>query len=661
MERADLEQWRPKDVARLLALVETQRRYFQEIVASIPVGLLVLSPDLEIILANAAARKLLGLADSGSLRVRMDTILPGWVLERVGQALKSGTPQTNLVVEGEAPSRRRLRIGISVVRSWEEAEPEAVLAIEDLSAGLAMGQAAAPSASRAGQVPVPSAAVRGIAASELVDNLEAVVWAVELGSMRFLFVSQHAEELLGFPADFWINNPSFWADRVHPADRERVTRFYQRAIEQRQANACEFRAMAADGRVVWLRETVRVAMDSEGRPVLLAGISVDVTERRLLEQHMVQAERIEAVTKLASRMAHDLNNMLMILTGYSEELLSGLPPASPLRAEVQEILTAAERISGLTAHLLAFTRKQAAAAETIELEPVVSAVAERLGVEWKGSLRGDRVRANAGQMEPVLTAVIEAARKMLQPQGRITVEISSVEIREELQRAQAPLRRGEYAAITIAGPNGRGEVHLNGGSFERFLPEKDPADDTAARLAQAYGMVRQWGGDIGVANGAADGWLYRIFLERVAGPPGAPAPPRVEEAGPAPAGPGLETVLVVEDENGIRSLVRKFLSKHGFEVLEAANGEQALALVREFPRRIDLLITDMMMPQMGGRELVDRLHQQGRDMKILYISGYTDDASVYAAELPPGSAFLQKPFTLNSLLEKVRAVLNARS
>ncbi len=654
MERADLEQWRPRDVARLLALVETQRRYFQEIVASIPVGLLVLSPGLDIILANGAARRMLGLASHGPLAARVDTILPGWVLERVGQVLESGVPQGGLLIEEGA--RRWLRIGISAIRSWEESEPEAVLAIEDLSgSAVAMG---APV--RAGAVPVPSAVRGRVAAGELVDSLEAVVWAVELGSMRFLFVSQHAEELLGFPTDFWTNNPSFWADRIHPSDRDRVTQCYRRAVEQRQATACEFRALAADGRVVWLRESVRVATDGEGRPVMLAGVSVDVTERRLLEQQMVQAERVEAVTKLASRMAHDLNNMLMILTGYSEELLSGLPATSPLRAEVQEILSAAERISGLTSHLLAFTRKQAAAAETIELEPVVSAAAEQSGVPWKGSLGGDRVKANAAQLEQVLTAAIAAARKDQAPPARITVEISSVEIREELQRAQPPLGRGEYAVVAIAASNGIGEVHISSGGFERFLPEKDPADDTAQRMAQAYGIVRQWGGDIAVANGASDGWLYRVFLERVAGPPGAEPAPRKEEAGPAPSGAGLATVLVVEDENGIRSLVRKFLTKHGFEVLEASNGEQALALVQQSPHRIDLLITDMMMPKMGGRELVDRLHQQGREMKILYISGYTDDVSVYARELPAGSAFLQKPFTLNSLLEKVREVLSSR-
>jgi CheY-like chemotaxis protein len=272
-------------------------------------------------------------------------------------------------------------------------------------------------------------------------------------------------------------------------------------------------------------------------------------------------------------------------------------------------------------------------------------------------LGGDRVRARVAQLEQVLIAALDASRKLLPPQAGIAVELSSLEIHEDAQRPHAPLHRGRYAAITIFSPAAKAEHDSNGSPFERFLPEKDATDDTAARLAQAYATVRHWGGDIVLPNGAADPWIYRILLECVAGPARAAVPP---EPPPPTAEPARQTVLVVEDETGIRSLVKKFLAKHGFEVLEAADGEQALALIRKSPRRIDLLITDMMMPHMGGRELVDRLRDQGADMKVLFISGYTDDPSVYAAELPPGSAFLQKPFTLSSLLEKVRGVLSAR-
>ena len=195
------------------------------------------------------------------------------------------------------------------------------------------------------------------------------------------------------------------------------------------------------------------------------------------------------------------------------------------------------------------------------------------------------------------------------------------------------------------------------GAFERFLPEKGAVDDTAVKLAQAYGMVRQWGGDISVAGGPETVTVFRIFLQR-AGEAANPESP-VTEPGEPRTERQVATVLVVEDEAGIRALVQKFLRRHGYEVLEASNGEEALEVIRRHRDSLDLLITDMIMPHMGGRELVNRLHAQGRDLKILYISGYTDDSTVYAAELPPGSAFLQKPFTLSALLEKVRGLLGA--
>ena len=197
--------------------------------------------------------------------------------------------------------------------------------------------------------------------------------------------------------------------------------------------------------------------------------------------------------------------------------------------------------------------------------------------------------------------------------------------------------------------------------FECSLPGKEPWDDVAATLSRVYGIVRQWGGDLSVSNGPRSATVYRVFLPRiearageiVAESAGAVEPLTAAAEAPAP----LATILVVEDEAGIRALVRKILRRQGYEVLEAANGQDALALCREHGQRVELLITDVLMPQMGGRELVERLQTQGHDMKVLYVSGYTDDATVYSGNLPPGTAFLQKPFTLGSLLDKVKEVL----
>ena len=648
MERADLEQWRAKDVARLLALVEGQRRYFQELIAALPVGVLVVSPGLDIVLANNSVRKILNLPKQGPFKLNLGRLLPAWVLARVEHVMKTGTADTGIAVESGAS--HRLQIGIVAIQAWDEgAGREALLTIEEFEA------TPGPSL-RAEPVPVRIAAA-GLSVTELLKDVSAVLWAVDASNMRPVLVSPRAEKLLGFPAEFWTSNPSFWTDRVHPADRERVLEFYQRAVRHGDESACEFRSVRADGEVIWLRETVRVLRDSSGRASYLAGVTMDVTERRMLEQQLVQEERIQAVQKLASRMAHDLNNMLMILEGNAEEVLNGLPVGSPVRGEVEAILAAAQRITGLTGHLLAFARRAPVAVEATELEPALSAFVAKLGLERRGSLVRARVSANAARLEQAVAAIVSALRKPGEAAPPVTIEASNVEIHEDLQRHNAPLQPGGYIAITISVPGGTAQDDFGAEVFERMLPGKPGVAEASPEVAQAYAVVRQWGGDIGLSAGVDEGTVFRIFLPRLSSGAGseiAIAPPGGEKT-PAQ----VATILIVEDEAGIRALVQKFLRKHGYEVLEASNGEEALRIVQGSRDPVDLLITDMIMPQMGGRELVNRLSGQGRELKILYISGYTDDSIVYAAELPTGSAFLQKPFTLSSLLERVRALLGS--
>jgi two-component system cell cycle sensor histidine kinase/response regulator CckA len=672
MERTDLDQWRGREVARLLALVETQRRYYQEIVASIPVGLLVLSTDMSILLANGAARKILGLHASGSAR-RLDTILPVSLLDRIEEVLNTGVQQTGVMV-ANGRDKRRLRIGIQAIRNWdEEAAQEALLTVEDLTGTAELPEVvAAPALEAPSETPVEPAIAEplpAISAQELIDNVDAIVWAVELPSMNFIFASPQAEKLLGFAPEHWTSHPSFWLDRVRDSDRDWVAQSYQRAIETGAPHTCEFQAITAGGSSVWLREYARVLPGVEGQPRYMLGVAVDVTERRMLEDQLVQSERVEAVSRLASRMAHDLNNMLMILTGYSEELLTNLPAGSTLRADVQEILAATDRMSGLTSQLLSFARRQGAAAVELDLESTLGRFGPRLsallgthvGLELHMSGEPNRIRADMAQLEQVMTAIVERARQAMHAGEKIVVETSRLEVTEDLRRPNAPLQPGNYAVISIVAPGQPLDAEAKAAVFECSLPGKEPWDDVAAILSRAYGIVRQWGGDISVSNGPRSATQFRVFLPRLeskagevsAEPAIAVEPPPAAPEPPAP----LATILVVEDEAGIRALVRKILRRQGYEVLEAANGQDALALCREHGKRVELLITDVLMPQMGGRELVERLQTQGHDMKVLYVSGYTDDTTVYAGDLPPGTAFLQKPFTLGSLLDKVKEVL----
>jgi two-component system cell cycle sensor histidine kinase/response regulator CckA len=678
MERTDLDQWRGREVARLLALVETQRRYYQEIVASIPVGLLVLSSDLSILLANGAARKIFGLQIGESPR-RMDTILPAALLDRIEEVLRTSVQQTGVVVEN-GPDKHRLRVGIQAIRNWDaEAAQEALLTVEDLT-GMAMLPEVAATPALIAEPPTPEvplgAAPPAISAQQFVENVDAVIWAVELPSMKFIFASPQAEKLLGFAPEHWTSHPSFWLDRIRDSDRDWVAQSYQRAIESEgetgATHSCEFQAITAGSGSVWLREYARLLpaaeTSAEGQQRYMIGVAVDVSERRMLEDQLVQSERVEAVSRLASRMAHDLNNMLMILTGYSEELLTGLPAGSTLRADVQEILAATDRMSGLTSQLLSFTRRQAGAATELDLESTLGRFGPRLsallgthvGLELHMSGEPNRVRADIAQLEQVITAIVERARQAMHAGEKIVIETSRMEVTEDLRHPNAPLQPGTYAMISMVAPGQPLDAEAKAAMFECSLPGKEPWDDLAATLSRAYGIVRQWGGDISVSNAPRSATMFRVFLPRFQSLAGETADPVMAvEPLPAPPEPPapLATILVVEDEAGIRALVRKILRRQGYEVLEAANGQDALALCREHGPRVELLITDVLMPQMGGRELVERLQTQGHDMKVLYVSGYTDDTTVYSGDLPAGTAFLQKPFTLGSLLDKVKEVL----
>ena len=668
MERADLEQWRAREVARLLELVETQRRYYQEIVASIPVGLMVLSSDLSIILANAAVRNIFRLSGGDSLRRRLDALFPAWVLDRIEEVLSTGVPQANLMLETEREPRRRLRIAIMAIRNWgEDIAQEALITVEDLTgitAGAILSGAAAPGESALHEMPAPETA---IPVSALIDGLDAAVWALKLEDKSFVHVGKNVERLLGFAPEYWKETESFWAERVYAEDRDTVMQAYERAIERQEPYRGEFRARAADGRLVWLREQARVVLDFEGRPELLVGLTLDVTERRLVEEQLVQSERVEAVSRLASRMAHDLNNMLMILTGYGEELLNGLPAGSALRSDVQEVLGAAERMTSLTSQLLAFARRQGPAGQSIALEATLldmagrlkAGIADDIALTWTLSLEPHHVKADPSHLEQTLAVFLRHLARNGGLGAGIAIETSSLHLAEDARLSNAPLRPGNYGAITIRSLSGASTSGSKPVLFDWFLPGKDPADDAPA-LSQAYATVRQWGGDVALWRDDSGVTGFRVLLERVEAPVESPVqdvvtdPPVTE-----PPAPKLPTVLIVEDEAGIRTLVRKILHRQGYEVLEAASGEEAITVYHQQPAPFDLIVTDMVMPHMSGRELIDQLREQGFAGKVLYVSGYTDDTSVFGT-LPEGNAFLQKPFTLGSLLEKVKEVLAAK-
>jgi two-component system cell cycle sensor histidine kinase/response regulator CckA len=648
MERTDFEQWRAKEVARLLALVETERRYYQEIIAALPAGLVVLSPDRFIVSANRAFRRLFGLRIEDLRGKSIEQILRSdRLLERIRDVHVHGIPQPAFFLDVD---ERQFRIAILPIRNWDdENELETLLMVEDLTGVERM---------RAAQPGEPAVSVPEPASMAWAAGLPATVWRADAATLAFTAVSDGAEQLLGYTVSHWLDSRQFFAERIHPDDRTATLAFYDAAIARGGDASAEYRAATASGSIVWCRETIRVpAPDSGDR--MIAGVITDISRRKQLEEQLLTAERTGAQQGLARRLAHDLNNPLMIVTGYSEELLQSLPQDDPRRSDVEQILAATERISGLTDQLLAFTRRQATPRQPVNVTRALAGMEEKIahaageGVTIEIEPAG-AVGALAGleQLEEVILGLVSAGREDARERSRVTIGCRTDTLNECV--ATAILQPGMYTVITIR-DDGRGlDPEKRPGMFESFLA-KDPA---APALARAYGLVREWGGDIAFASEPFRGSTFLIYLPHCEAT-GEAAPAPVSAVREPPVEETRETILVVDDEVGIRSLVRKILRRERYNVLEAGSAEEALSTASMYEGRIDLLLTDVMLPGATGRRLAEQLGETRPGLKVVYVSGFTDDEAVRAGAFPPGSKFLQKPFTLGALVGKVREALDS--
>ncbi len=391
----------------------------------------------------------------------------------------------------------------------------------------------------------------------------------------------------------------------------------------------------------------------------------DVTERRALEQQLRQSQKMEAVGRLAGGIAHDFNNLLMVISGYSEFLLERLGSEPQLRAPAQEIASAAERASSLTRQLLAFSRKQMLAPRIVNLNDVASEnlkmltrmIGEDIDLVWAPGASLWAVRADAGQIDQVIMNLAVNARDAMPSGGKLTIETSNVTLDEDYVRLHTPLRPGEYVMIAISDTGAGMDTETQSHIFEPFFTTKGPKG-TGLGLSTVYGIIKQSGGYIWVYSELSKGTTFKIYLPRVA----AAGEPAVQVAAPVEtsrAEPGTETILVVEDEANLRYLARQFLEKQGYKVVEAADGAVAMQIAVAHEGVIHLLLTDVIMPGMNGRELAQRISEIRPNIKILYMSGYTENVVGHNGTLDAGVRLLQKPFNLRDLKSKVREVLDA--
>jgi PAS domain S-box-containing protein len=391
----------------------------------------------------------------------------------------------------------------------------------------------------------------------------------------------------------------------------------------------------------------------------------DVTERRMLEQQLRQSQKMEAVGRLAGGIAHDFNNLLMVISGYSEFLLDRLGPEPALRAPAQEIASAAGRATSLTRQLLAFSRKQMMAPKILDLNGIVTEnlkmltrmIGEDIDLVMVPAAGLGAVRADAGQIEQVIMNLAVNARDAMPSGGKLTIETSNVSLDEEYARFHAPLRPGDYVMLTISDTGLGMDAETQSHIFEPFFTTKG-LKGTGLGLSTVYGIIKQSGGYIWVYSEPDKGTTFKIYLPRVAERVES-LPQFVAPADSVAAEPGTETILLVEDEANLRYLARQFLEKQGYRVIEAADGVVAVQIAVAHSGVIHLLLTDVIMPGMNGRELAQRMAEIRPNTKVLYMSGYTENVIGHNGTLDAGVRLLQKPFTLRDLKSKVREVLDS--
>jgi len=424
----------------------------------------------------------------------------------------------------------------------------------------------------------------------------------------------------------------------------------------------------------WKRKTGTTVVRVSGRAVsngrkdgvVFEIFAEDVTERRVLEQQLRQSQKMEAVGRLAGGIAHDFNNLLMVISGYSEFLLERLGGEPHLRGPAQEIASASERASSLTRQLLAFSRKQMLAPRIVNLNDIATEnlkmltrmIGEDIDLVMTPGKSLWSVRADAGQIEQVIMNLAVNARDAMPSGGKLTIETANITLDEEYARVHAPLHAGDYVMVSISDTGAGMDADTQSHIFEPFFTTKG-TKGTGLGLSTVYGIVKQSGGYIWVYSEVGRGTTFKIYLPRV---PSIEEPAAHTIAAPAQfqkVEPGTETILLVEDEANLRYLARQYLEKQGYRVIEAADGAVAMQIAVAHEGVIHLLLTDVIMPGMNGRELAQRISEIRPNVKVLYMSGYTENVIGHDGTLDAGVRLLQKPFNLRDLKSKVREVLDA--
>jgi len=518
----------------------------------------------------------------------------------------------------------------------------------------------------------------------IVENIPNMVFVKDAKDLRFVRFNRAGERLLGLTRDQLVGKsdrdlfPASQADAFQSKDRE--------VLANKDIFDIPEEPIDTPSGQRWLHTRKIPITDDDGTPLFLLGISEDITiqkqasdqmramneelERRVRERtaaleateiQLRQSQKLDAIGRLAGGIAHDFNNLLSVILSYSEMLVDDLKEGQ-VRDDVQEIHNAGKRAADLTRQLLAFSRQQVLAPKILDVNELLGGmdrllrrvIGEHIELRTLDGSKIDKIKVDPGQLEQVIMNLVVNARDAMPRGGTLTLETANVELDQSYAATHAGVEPGAYVMLAVTDTGVGMDKDIQARIFEPFFTTKPRGKGTGLGLSTVFGIIKQSGGTVWCYSEPGTGTTFKIYFPRA--PDVAPATRAV--TGIAAKLHGTETILLVEDESQVRALARTVLVKAGFQVLEATNGEDALMLCERFAGTIHLVLTDVVMPKMGGRELVERLQVLRPATKVLYMSGYTDDTVVHHGVLDEGVAFLQKPITPEALTSKIRDVLD---
>jgi PAS domain S-box-containing protein len=500
--------------------------------------------------------------------------------------------------------------------------------------------------------------------------------ALELATAegKVIYANPSVERALGVNARARVGEHVF--DRVHPDDLADARAKWQIAIDNPGVpEQFEQRTRHGDGGYRYIRGTVVSHLDAPAVSAVLSSYR-DVTERRALEERMLQAQKMEAIGRLAGGIAHDFNNMLTVIGGVARMMQEQLEPGDALLADLDEITSAADRAAALTRQLLAFGRKQLLKPRVIdpsehvrEMEKMFRRViGEDVTLETELSAIAWPVKVDPGQLEQAILNLVVNAREAMPGGGTLRIQTANIVLDREHVAELHDVTSGPYVMLTVADTGAGMSTHVMEHMFEPFFTTKAAGLGSGLGLATVFGIVKQSGGHIEASSERGQGSSFRLYLPRSDEAPSS----RTERQRRVPGLAGRETVLLVEDDAAVRSLIKRALVHHGYRVLEASNGGEAVLIAEEHQGEIDILVSDLVMPRVGGRQVAERVLRIQPGIRVLFMSGYAQDQAPSADEIAAhhpqaearadviGSAvdFIEKPATPEEILRKVREVLD---